>query len=155
MQAVSGDYGCFVTSTGRHRGRGGGRPGATVLLRGPASPRLAAAPWRYGGWNLAGGYQVRVRRAGGGPALQDGWIRRDLGHRGRLDWLLLMRRTWTRRQGQRRWAHRARCEVDWGGGGDRRGTRHHRAGRAGRRVYRAHCLVHGRSKVVRRRPGIG
>lgn len=79
MQAVSRDYGCFVTSAGRHRGRGGGRSGATVLLGGPRGPRLAGASWGNGRWNLAGRYQIRIRWAGGGPALQDGWIARDLG----------------------------------------------------------------------------
>lgn len=79
MQAVSRDYGCFVTSAGRHRGRGGGRSGATVLLGGPRGPRLAGASWGNGRWNLAGRYQIRIRWAGSGPALQDGWIARDLG----------------------------------------------------------------------------
>lgn len=79
MQAVSRDYGCFVTSAGRHRGRGGGRSGATVLLGGPRGPRLAGASRGNGRWNLAGRYQIRIRWAGGGPTLQDGWIARDLG----------------------------------------------------------------------------
>lgn len=80
MQAVSRDYGCFVTSAGCHRGRGGGGCSrATVLLRGPRGPRLTGTSWRNRGWNLAGGYQIRIRWTGGGPALQDGWVARDLG----------------------------------------------------------------------------
>lgn len=51
-----------------------------------------------------------------------------------------MRGAWTGGQGQRRRAHRTRGEVNRGGGGDWRGTgRHHRAGRADRRVCRGHC----------------
>lgn len=141
MQAVSRDYGCFITSAGSHRrcGRGGGR-GAGL---GRPGPRGARAARRHRRRDLAGRHQVRVRRTGRASTLQHGRVTRDL-DRGRGGGLVMMRRAFTS-CGKRGRAERTSGDVYHRG----RGSDRHRAARdrrrvrrADRRIGRANCCWH-------------